>query len=116
MKATRPSADVYAAIADPTRRALLLRLADEGEKNVTDLLAPFSISQPAVSKHLRILREAGLVRSRKEGRMRLYRLEAARLRQVNDWIAQFERYWDEKLDALGSFLDKKKRQQRQEEH
>ncbi len=98
--------DVYGAIADPTRRALLLRLADEGERNVTELLKPFSISQPAVSKHLRILREAGLVRSRKEGRLRLYEIEANRLRQVFDWVSHFEQYWDEKLDALGGYLDK----------
>ncbi len=99
-------ADVYWAIADPTRRALLLRLADEGERNVTELLKPFSISQPAVSKHLRILREAGLVRSRKEGRLRLYEVEADKLRQVFDWVSHFEKYWDEKLDALGDYLDK----------
>ncbi len=96
-------ADVYGAIADPTRRALLLRLANEGERNVTELLKPFSISQPAVSKHLRILREAGLVRSRKEGRLRLYEIEANRLRQVFDWVSHFEQYWDEKLDALGDY-------------
>ena len=100
------AADVYGAIADPTRRALLLRLADEGERNVTELLKPFSISQPAVSKHLRILREAGLVRSRKEGRLRLYEIEANRLRQVFDWVSHFEQYWDEKLEALGDYLDK----------
>ena len=101
--------DVYAAIADPTRRALLLRLAGEGEKNVTDLLKPFSISQPAVSKHLRILREAGLVRCRKEGRLRLYEIEANKLRQVFDWVSHFEQYWDEKLDALGDYLEKQDR-------
>jgi DNA-binding transcriptional ArsR family regulator len=101
-------ADVYWAIADPTRRALLLRLANEGKKNVTELLEPFSISQPAVSKHLRILREAGLVRSRKEGRLRLYEIEANKLRQVFDWVAHFEQYWDDKLNALGGYLDKHK--------
>ena len=99
-------ADVFWAIADPTWRALLLRLADEGEKNVTELLEPFSISQPAVSKHLRILREAGLVRSRKKGRLRLYEIEADKLRQVFDWVSTLEKYWDEKLDALGDYLDK----------
>jgi DNA-binding transcriptional ArsR family regulator len=102
-------ADVFAAIADPTRRALLMRLAG-GQRNVTELLEPFSISQPAVSKHLRILRRAGLVRSRKRGRLRVYQLEAARLRQVHDWVRHFERYWDRKLDALGEYLDKRKRQ------
>ena len=104
-------ADVYLAIADPTRRALLSRLADEGAKNVTELLKPFSISQPAVSKHLRVLREAGLVRSRKEGRLRLYEVEAGNLRQVFDWVSHFEEYWDEKLDALGGYLDKQNKKQ-----
>jgi DNA-binding transcriptional ArsR family regulator len=106
---TVPKADVYFAIADPTRRALLLRLAKEGERNVSDLLEPFSISQPAVSKHLRILREANLVRSRKEGRERLYAIRPRNLRQVYDWVSHFEKYWDEKLDALGQYLDRKNR-------
>ncbi len=101
--------DVYSAIGDPTRRALLLRLAAEGQKNVSELLEPFSISQPAISKHLRILREAGLVRSHKEGRLRLYEVEAASLRQVHDWVSHFERYWDQKLDALGDYLDRQER-------
>ena len=98
--------DVYAAIGDPTRRALLLRLAEEGRKTVSELLEPFSISQPAVSKHLRVLREAGLVRSHKKGRLRLYELDAASLRQVYQWVSHFERYWDERLDALGDYLDR----------
>jgi DNA-binding transcriptional ArsR family regulator len=103
-----PKADVYSAIADPTRRSMLLRLAKEGEKNVSELLAPFSMSQPAVSKHLRILREAGLVRSRKEGRMRLYEIDAGMLKQVREWVSLVEKYWDEKLDGLGEYLDKQK--------
>ena len=100
--------DVFFAISDGTRRALLLRLAEEGEKNVTELLEPFSISQPAISKHLRCLRKARLVHQRRVGRMMLYDINARRLRYVYDWVAQFERYWDEKLDALGSYLDKPK--------
>jgi DNA-binding transcriptional ArsR family regulator len=109
METTSPQPDVYLAIADPTRRALLLRLAKDGERNVTELLDPLAISQPAVSRHLRLLREAGLVRSRKDGRLRLYSVDAAKLRQVHDWVSHFERYWDKKLDALGAYLDKKKR-------
>jgi DNA-binding transcriptional ArsR family regulator len=108
MRIAHRKADVYAAIADPTRRALLVRLAEEGEKKVSELVEPFSISQPAVSKHLRILRDAGLVRSRKAGRLRLYAIEAHKLRQVYDWVAKFEKYWDEKLDRLGDYLDKQK--------
>ena len=112
MKSVDPASGVYAAIAAPMRRALLLRLAHEGERNVSELLEPFSISQPAVSKHLRILREAGLVRRRKEGRVRLYAIEASRLQEVYDWVSHFEKYWDEKLDALGEYLDKKKSSKR----
>ena len=109
MKTTSPTADVYFAIADQTRRSLLRRLANDGEKSVTELLEPFSISQPAISRHLRILREAELVRSRKAGRERLYAIEASKLKEVHDWVSHFERYWNEKLDALGSYLDKQKR-------
>ena len=103
------TADVYSAIGDPTRRALLLRLAAEGEKSVSELLEPFSISQPAISKHLRILREAGLVRSHKRGRLRLYEVEGASLREVYDWVSHFECYCDRKLDALGEYLDRQER-------
>lgn len=98
--------DVFLAIADPTRRALLRRLAEEGEKPVTELLKPFRMSQPAVSKHLRCLRNAGLVRARAKGRQRFYRLEPKGLRQVHTWVSFFERYWDAKLDALGDYLEK----------
>jgi DNA-binding transcriptional ArsR family regulator len=112
MVSSSSTADVYSAIADPTRRALLLRLADEGEKNVTELVEPLSISQPAVSKHLRILREARLVRSRKQGRVRIYAIEAGKLREVYDWVSHFEKYWDERLDALGAYLDKQKRKRK----
>jgi DNA-binding transcriptional ArsR family regulator len=87
----------------------LLRLAKEGQKNVTELVRPFRMSQPAVSKHLRCLRKAGLVRRRKAGRMMLYEIDARNLQRVHSWVSQFERYWDEKLDALGTYLAKQKR-------
>lgn len=104
-----PAGDVFFAISDQTRRALLRRLADEGEQPVTELVRRFSISQPAISKHLRCLRRAGLVRRRSQGRCQLYRIEGDRLRQVFDWVSYFEKYWDQKLDALGEYLDKRKR-------
>jgi DNA-binding transcriptional ArsR family regulator len=109
MRLSSPEADVYFAIADATRRALLRRLANEGEKTVSQLLEPFPISQPAISKHLRILRQAKLVRSRKAGRERLYAIEAGMLKEVHDWVSHFEKYWEVKLDALGSYLDKQQR-------
>ena len=105
-----PSAnsDIFFAIADPTRRSMLLRLAREGEKTVTELMAPFSMTQPGVSKHLRCLRKAGLVRSRSAGRLRFYEIEPQHLKQVQDWISEVEKFWDQRLDALGAYLDRKK--------
>jgi len=92
--------DVFRAVADETRRAIL-DLLEKGERTVNDLVACFRISQPAVSKHLRVLREAGLVRARKEGRRRVYSLRARRLREIADWVEHYERLWAEKMDALG---------------
>lgn len=109
MRPVPSESDVFFAISDGTRRALLRCLADRGEQPVTELVRPFSISQPAISKHLRCLRSAGLVRRRSQGRRRFYRLEADRLRQVFNWVSYFEKYWDQKLDALGEYLDKRKR-------
>lgn len=97
-------ADVFAAVSDPARRAILDLLRDN-ERVVSDLLRSFSFSQPALSKHLRILREAGLVEQRKDGRLRWYRLNAARLREVASWVGRYERFWTERLDQLGTLLD-----------
>ena len=97
--------DVFRAVADPTRRKILDRL-ETGEAAVHELLAPFAMSQPALSKHLRILREAGLVSVSRAGRERRYRLQAKRLREVADWVLHYERFWNERLDRLGQFLDR----------
>jgi DNA-binding transcriptional ArsR family regulator len=95
---------IFFAISDPTRRQILdLLLASE--HSVNDLVRPFRMSQPAISQHLRILREAGLVQVRRLGRERRYRLRGARLRAVYDWAAHYERFWNEKLQALGEYLD-----------
>jgi len=100
-----PPADVFAAISDPTRRRLLDRLGAR-ERPVNDLARPFAMTRPAISQHLRILRRAGLVGVRRVGRERRYRLRAARLREVHDWVAHYERFWREKLGALGKYLDR----------
>jgi DNA-binding transcriptional ArsR family regulator len=105
-----PPADVFHAVSDPTRRRLLDRLA-RGEQPVNVLAAPQRMSRPAVSQHLRILRGAGLVAVRRRGRQRLYRLEARRLREIYDWVAHYERFWQQGLRALGEFLDRKKREE-----
>lgn len=112
MNQRQNSPDVFSAIADGTRRRMLFRLLREGEKNVNELKKPLTISQPAVSKHLRVLREAGLIRSRKVGRQMFYEVLPHRLKEVHDWVSHFEDYWDEKLDALEDHLNKKKRKKR----
>jgi len=96
--------DVFRAVADPTRRGILELLAGQ-ERAVGDLVAAFDMSQPAVSQHLRVLSDAGLVSARPDGRRRLYRIEAAGLRAVYDWSAHYARFWGDALDALGRHLD-----------
>jgi DNA-binding transcriptional ArsR family regulator len=96
--------DVYAAIADPTRRGILDLLAGDG-RSVTELAAPFRMSRPAVSQHLRVLREAGLVSEQRSGRQRIYRLAPDGLREVDLWLASYRRFWRTKLAALGEYLD-----------
>jgi DNA-binding transcriptional ArsR family regulator len=102
----RQSDQVFRAIADPTRRDLLDLLAG-AEQPVNRLAEPFAMTRPAISQHLRILREAGLVTERKVGRERYYRLEAAPLRAVSEWAARYDRFWRDKLGALGGYLDEK---------
>ncbi len=102
-----PDHNVFHAVADPTRRRLLDRLA-RGDAHVSALARPFRMSRPAISQHLGILRDAGLVAVRRRGRERIYRLQARRLRDVYDWVAHYERFWKDKLKALGEYLDREK--------
>jgi DNA-binding transcriptional ArsR family regulator len=96
--------DAFAAIADPTRRAILDLLA-RGELPAGDLVAAFpDLTQPAVSRHLRVLREADLVSVRPAGQQRLYSLRPETLREIEDWIARYRAFWPAKLDALGRHL------------
>jgi DNA-binding transcriptional ArsR family regulator len=100
--------DAFRAVSDPTRRALLDLLAG-AERSVSELVAHFAMTQPAISQHLRILVAAGLATVRKAGRQRLYRVNAEPLRAVYDWAAHYERFWDDHLDRLGQYLDKEPR-------
>ena len=93
----------FRAIADPSRRRMLDHLAS-GERSVTELCDLFEMSQPAISQHLKILRDAGLVRNRREGRTRLYSLDARPLLEVYDWVSHYQRFWVVKLDALATLL------------
>jgi DNA-binding transcriptional ArsR family regulator len=104
-----PSLDaVLAAAADPTRRAILDRLA-RGPARVTEVAAPFAMSLAAVSKHVKVLEGAGLLRRSQHGREHLLSLNAAPLREVVRWASRYERYWSERLDRLESFFAEKRR-------
>ncbi|NER78287.1 MAG: helix-turn-helix transcriptional regulator [Leptolyngbya sp. SIO1D8] len=96
--------DVFAAISDPTRRSLLDRLR-EGEQPVKQLAAPFDMSMPAISQHLSVLCEVGLVVQRRVGRQRFYRLNPEPLKQVANWVAYYECFWQGKLASLGDYLE-----------
>jgi len=93
----------FAALADPTRRAILARLA-LGETSVTELAEPFAMSLPAVSKHLKVLERAGLIARGREAQWRPCRIEPGALKQVDDWLGHYRRFWDESLDRLDNYL------------
>lgn len=102
----RPSAhsDVFQAVADPTRRAILDRLR-KGPLPVNDLASGFRVSRPAISKHLRVLRSARLVREKKEGRQRIYQLEPARLQDVANWAHEYRKFWQHNIESLKRHLE-----------
>jgi len=107
------TSDVFNAIADAHRREILDAL-NTGEKAVGAIVNDLSMSQPQVSKHLRVLREVGLVRRRVEGRRRLYRLETARLRPLHEWLAQYEQAWNDRLDRVDDYLKELQQQGEQQ--
>lgn len=94
---------VFGALADPTRRAILARLT-EGDATVAELAAPFSMSQPAISKHLKVLEKAGLVSRSRRATARLSHLEAKPLRDATEWLARYQEFWDESYDRLDALL------------
>ena len=104
MNRTSSNDNVFTAIADPTRRAIL-DLLRQGEQPVKQIARPFAMSLPAVSQHLSVLYEAGLVTQRREGRQRYYRLNPEPLKQVSDWVNHYEQFWQEKLDVLSEYLE-----------
>jgi DNA-binding transcriptional ArsR family regulator len=99
-----PEPDVFAALASPVRRDLL-RLLLSGPAPVNTLAGHFDMRRPSVSEHLKVLREAGLVVERRQGRHRLYELDARPLRDVSDWLHPYERFWRERLGKLRDLLD-----------
>jgi DNA-binding transcriptional ArsR family regulator len=96
----------FAALADPTRRAMLARLT-KGEANVSDLAEPFALSQPAISKHLKVLERAGLISRSRAAQTRPCRLEAARLQDVAQWVSSYRALWEHSFDRLDAFLQSK---------
>ena len=93
----------FAALADPTRRAILARLA-QGEASVTELAKPFDLSLPGVSKHLKVLQRAGLIRQSRNAQWRPCRLDGTRLKDAADWVGDYRRFWDESFERLDDVL------------
>ena len=101
----------FAALADPTRRAIVARLA-KGDASVMELAAPFDMSQPAISKHLKVLERAGLISRGRDAQKRPCRLEAAPLREVTDWLERYRDLWDARFDRLDNLLDELKQKEK----
>jgi len=93
----------FAALADPTRRAILARLA-QGEASVTELAKPFDLSLPGISKHLKVLQRAGLVTQSRNAQWRPCRLEGTRLKEASEWVGEYRRFWDESFQRLDEVL------------
>jgi DNA-binding transcriptional ArsR family regulator len=93
----------FAALADPTRRAILSRLS-KGEASVTELAKPFDLSLPGISKHLKVLQHAGLVRQSRKAQWRPCRLDGAGLKEAADWVAEYRRFWDDSFERLDEYL------------
>lgn len=98
-------ADIFSALAHPVRREILDRLIG-GEESVTQIAAPFGMTRPAISQHLRILKDVGLVTEERHGREHLYRLQPQRLAEVRNWLAKYEQFWRGHLADLGTYLER----------
>ena len=96
---------IFSALADPTRRAILGRLT-EGDATVADLAAPFEMSQPAVSRHLKVLEQAGLISRRRQATANFSHLEAEPLREATSWLVRYQEFWDESFDRLDELIEK----------
>ena len=110
------TSDVFNAIAEPRRRRIIDLLAGEGEQAVGDLVRTLRVRQPAVSKHINVLRLVKLVSVSRRGRRRLYRLNPGELKPVHDWVKNYERFWTHQLDRIKARAEKMARQQSPSEH
>ena len=109
-----PLSTTFAALADPTRRAILARLA-KGDATVGELAAPFDISLPAVSKHLKVLQRAGLIEQGRQAQWRPCRLTPEPLRDLAEWVAQYKRHWEESFDRLDEYLREIQKEDRRDD-
>ncbi len=107
-----PLSATFAALADPTRRAILARLAS-GECSVTELAEPFEMSLPAVSKHLKVLERAGLIARTRDAQWRPCRLDAGPLKEVADWVSRYRQFWEQSFDRLDEYLRDLKNKEKQ---
>jgi DNA-binding transcriptional ArsR family regulator len=105
----------FAALADPTRRAILARLVS-GEASVTELAKPFAMSQPAISKHLKVLERAGLISRGRDAQRRPRRLEARPLAEANDWLEGYRQFWESRFQRLDALLDELKTDEKKRGH
>lgn len=112
--ATDRLSQIFSALADPTRRAILSRLL-EGDATVNELAEPFSISLPAISRHLKVLETAGLISRSKDAQWRRSSLDVAPLQDVTDWMEPYRRFWDANFDRLDAHLKKMQQQQQQQD-
>jgi DNA-binding transcriptional ArsR family regulator len=106
---------IFAALTDPTRRAILARLERDGASSVSELAQPFAIKLPAVMKHLDVLDHAGLITRRKQGRVVTVELEPGPMRDAMEWLRRYERFWAPRLDRLADYAEAKEARKRQEE-
>ena len=111
MTATERLNNTFAALADPTRRAILARLAN-GEASVNELARPFAMSQPAISKHLRVLERAGLISRGRDAQRRPCRLEAKRLAEADEWLERYRKNWEESFQKLDTLLEEMKAEEK----
>jgi len=114
MSRAATTTDAFNAVAEPRRRQILGVLAD-GELAVNDIVRVLGLAQPQVSKHLRVLRDVGLVDVRDDGRRRLYRLNGHPLKSIHDWVSSFERTWEERFEALDDLLDDLKSKEQEDD-
>ena len=109
------TSDVFNAVAEPQRRHILNLLA-QGERSVNEVAAALGLNQPQVSKHLRVLREVGLVSVRGSGQQRLYKLNGSGLKPIHDWVKSFEQFWEESFDRLAEYLKELQAREKSNEH